>query len=133
MLRFLTAGESHGPCLTAIVEGLPAGLALSAEEIDRDLKRRQGGYGRGARQRIERDQVRFLGGVVKGKTIGAPLAMLIANRDWENWREREVPPWTKPRPGHADLAGAIKYGLDDMRLVAERASARETAARVSAV
>jgi len=131
MLRFLTAGESHGPCLTAIVEGLPAGLALSAEEIDRDLKRRQGGYGRGARQRIERDQVRFLGGGGKGKTIGAPLAMLIANRDWENWREREVPPWTKPRPGHADLAGAIKYGLDDMRLVAERASARETAARVA--
>jgi len=131
MLRFLTAGESHGPGLVAIVEGLPAGLKLSAEEIDRDLTRRQGGYGRGARQAIERDQVRFLGGLVGGVTIGAPLAMLIPNRDWENWREREIPAWTRPRPGHADLSGAIKYGLDDLRLVAERASARETAARVA--
>jgi len=131
MLRFLTAGESHGPCLTAIIEGLPAGLALSTEEVNRDLGRRQGGYGRGERQRIEHDQVRFLGGLVGGKTIGAPLAMLIPNRDWENWRERVLPPWTRPRPGHADLAGATKYALDDMRLVAERASARETAARVA--
>lgn len=131
MLRFLTAGESHGPCLTAIVEGLPAGLHLSAEEINKDLARRQGGYGRGARQRIERDEVRFLGGLMCGMTIGAPLSMMIANRDWENWRDREVPPWTKPRPGHADLAGAVKYGLQDMRLIAERASARETAARVA--
>ena len=131
MLRFLTAGESHGPCLTAILEGVPANLPLSSEEIDRELRRRQGGYGRGDRQRIEQDCVRFLGGLVKGKTIGAPLAMLIANRDWENWREREVAPWTRPRPGHADLAGAIKYGLGDLRLVAERASARETAARVA--
>ena len=131
MLRFLTAGESHGPCLTAIVEGLPAGLALRAEDVNRDLSRRQGGYGRGARQLIERDQVRFLGGLVGGKTIGAPLAILIPNRDWENWRERVVPPWTRPRPGHADLPGAQKYAIDDMRLVAERASARETAARVA--
>ncbi len=131
MLRFLTAGESHGPCLTAIVEGLPAGLTLGQDDIDRDLRRRQAGYGRGARQRIERDRVRFLGGLVDGKTIGAPLAMLVANRDWENWRERQVPAWTRPRPGHADWAGAMKYGLDDMRLVAERASARETAARVA--
>ena len=131
MLRFLTAGESHGPGLVAIVEGLPAGLKLSAEDIDRDLSRRQGGYGRGARQAIERDQVRFLAGLVGGMTIGAPLAMLITNRDWENWREREIPAWTRPRPGHADLAGAKKYGLDDLRLVAERASARETAARVA--
>ena len=131
MLRFLTAGESHGPCLTTIVEGLPAGLALGGDDVDGDLRRRQGGYGRGGRQRIERDAVRFLSGLHKGVTIGAPLAMLIANRDWENWREREVAPWTKPRPGHADLAGSIKYGLDDLRLVAERASARETAARVA--
>ena len=131
MLRFLTAGESHGPGLSAIVEGLPAGLPLSAGDIDRDLRRRQKGYGRGKRQRIEQDEVRFLGGLVNGVTIGAPLAMLIANRDWENWRERDVPAWTKPRPGHADLAGAQKYGLSDMRLVAERASARGTAARVA--
>jgi chorismate synthase len=131
MLRFLTAGESHGPCLEAIVEGLPAGLHLSTEEIDRELGRRQGGYGRGARQAIEHDRVRFLGGLINGMTIGAPLAMLIANRDWENWCERAVAPWTRPRPGHADLAGARKYALNDLRLVAERASARETAARVA--
>ncbi len=132
MLRFLTAGESHGPALVTIVEGLPAGLPLVPDDIDRDLKRRQAGYGRGGRQRIESDCVRFLSGLVGGKTIGSPLAMFIANRDYENWRERIVPPWTRPRPGHADLAGAIKYGLTDMRLVAERASARETAARVAA-
>lgn len=131
VLRFLTAGESHGPGLVAIVEGLPAGLKIGTEDIDRELSRRQGGYGRGARQTIERDQVRFLAGWVNGMTIGAPLAMLIPNRDWENWRDREIPPWTRPRPGHADLAGAIKYGLNDLRLVAERASARETAARVA--
>lgn len=131
MLRFLTAGESHGPALTAIIDGLPAGLALEAEAIDRDLRRRQGGYGRGGRQRIERDQVTFTGGLVNGVTIGAPLAIQIANRDWENWRSRDVPAWRRPRPGHADLAGAIKYGLDDLRLIAERASARETAARVA--
>ena len=131
MLRFLTAGESHGPCLLAIVEGLPAGLPLDAQSIDEDLQRRQGGYGRGGRQRIEHDQVRFLAGLYQGHSIGSPLAMMITNRDWENWREREIPPWTRPRPGHADLAGAIKYGLSDLRLVAERASARETAARVA--
>lgn len=132
MLRMLTAGESHGPCLTAIVEGLPAGLPIAAEEIDRDLRRRQGGYGRGARQRIERDAVRLLSGLAGGVTIGAPVSLLIANRDYENWREREVPPWTRPRPGHADLAGAHKYALSDLRLVAERASARGTAAQVAA-
>ncbi len=131
MLRFLTAGESHGPCLVAIVEGLPAGLPLSPEEIDRDLQRRQGGYGRSGRQRIEKDRVEILSGVAQGKTIGSPLALCIRNRDWENWRDREEPPWTVPRPGHADLAGGIKYGLEDLRLVAERASARETAARVA--
>jgi len=131
MLRFVTAGESHGPALTAIIDGLPAGLALDAEQIDRDLRRRQGGYGRGGRQRIERDHAEVTGGLVNGVTIGAPVAIQIANRDWENWRDRVVPPWRRPRPGHADLAGAIKYGLDDLRLVAERASARETAARVA--
>ncbi len=133
MLRFLTAGESHGPGLTVIVDGLPAGLPIAPEEINRDLARRQGGYGRGGRQHIERDEVQILGGVVEGKTIGAPLGMFIPNRDYENWRNRPIPRWTRPRPGHADLAGASKYGLlEDMRLVAERASARETAARVAA-
>ncbi|MHB0859279.1 MAG: chorismate synthase [Anaerolineae bacterium] len=132
MLRFLTAGESHGPCLTVLIDGLPAGLPLRGEDIDADLARRQQGYGRGGRQRIERDQVRVLSGVAGGRTTGAPVALQIDNRDWENWKDREVPPWTRPRPGHADLAGAIKYGLDDLRLVAERASARETAARVAA-
>ena len=131
MLRFLTAGESHGPCLVAIVEGLPAGLNLPDEAINRDLARRQSGYGRGGRQQIERDAVRFLGGLHKGVTIGSPLALMVTNHDWENWRERDVPAWTRPRPGHADLAGGIKYGLEDLRLVAERASARETAARVA--
>ena len=131
MLRFFTAGESHGPALTAIIDGLPAGLALDAEAIDRDLRRRQGGYGRGGRQRIECDHAEITGGLVNGMTIGAPLAIQIANRDWENWRDRVVSPWRRPRPGHADLAGASKYGLDDLRLVAERASARETAARVA--
>ena len=131
MLRFVTAGESHGPALTAIIDGLPAGLALDAEQIDRDLRRRQGGYGRGGRQRIERDHAEVTGGLMNGVTIGAPMAIQIANRDWENWRDRVVPPWRRPRPGHADLAGAIKYGLDDLRLVTERASARETAARVA--
>ncbi len=132
MLRFLTAGESHGPALTVIVDGLPAGLPLTPAEIDADLARRQRGYGRGGRQQIECDQVRILGGVIDGQTIGAPVALLIANRDYENWRERVEPAWTRPRPGHADLAGAIKHGLGDLRLVAERASARETAARVAA-
>jgi chorismate synthase len=131
MLRALTAGESHGPALISLLEGLPAGLTVDNAAIDRDLRRRQAGYGRGVRQQIESDQVRILSGVVQGVTIGSPLAMLIPNRDYENWRERDVPAWTRPRPGHADLPGAIKYGLDDMRLVAERASARETAARVA--
>jgi chorismate synthase len=131
MLRFLTAGESHGPCLTAIVEGLPAGLRLEEEVINHELARRQSGYGRGSRQRIEQDTVRFLAGLHDSLTIGSPLALLVANRDWENWRERQVPAWRRPRPGHADLAGSVKYGLDDLRLVAERASARNTAAIVA--
>ncbi len=130
-LRFLTAGESHGPCLTAIIEGMPAGLCLSEESINVDLRRRQGGYGRGQRMKIERDKVEILSGVARGLTIGAPVALRIENKDWANWKDRDVPPWTVPRPGHADLAGGIKYGLNDLRLVAERASARETAARVA--
>ncbi len=124
MLRFLTAGESHGPCLTGIVDGLPAGLALAEQAINDDLRRRQGGYGRGGRQSIEHDQVEIVGGLDRGRTTGAPLALRIANRDWENVRGKEQPPMTVPRPGHADLAGALKYGFTDMRPVAERASAR---------
>lgn len=135
MLRFLTAGESHGPCLTAIVEGLPAGLAVDVEVINRELKRRQGGYGRSERMVIEQDRAEILSGVIAGKTTGAPVALRIENRDWANWRDRwaagDLPRLGVPRPGHADYAGMIKYGLDDARLVLERASARETAARVA--
>ena len=135
MLRFLTAGESHGPCLTAIVEGLPAGLVVDVEAINRDLARRQDGYGRGGRMNIERDRVEILGGVIAGQTTGAPVALRIENRDWANWRDRwaagDLPTLTVPRPGHADYAGMVKYGLDDARPVLERASARETAARVA--
>jgi len=135
MLRFLTAGESHGPCLTAIVEGLPAGLAVDVDAINHDLSRRQGGYGRGGRMKIERDRVQILGGVIAGHTTGAPVALRIENRDWANWRERwasgDLPRLSVPRPGHADYAGMVKYGLDDARPVLERASARETAARVA--
>ncbi len=130
-LRFLTAGESHGPKLTAIIEGLPAGLRLTAEDIDRDLHRRQMGYGRGGRMAIERDQAQITGGVIADQTIGAPVSLVVENRDWANWKDRSAPAWTIPRPGHADLAGAIKYGLDDMRYIAERASARETTMRVA--
>jgi len=129
MLRFITAGESHGPGLTAIVEGLPAGLPLDSAAIDAELARRQSGYGRGARQQIERDHAEIVGGAANGVTIGAPVALWVENRDWANWRDRVIAPWTRPRPGHADLAGAAKYGLTDLRLVAERASARETASR----
>ncbi len=135
MLRFLTAGESHGPCLTAIVEGLPAGLVVDVEAINRDLARRQGGYGRGGRMNIERDRVEILSGVIAGQTTGAPVALRIDNRDWANWRDRwaagDLQTLTVPRPGHADYAGMVKYGLDDARPVLERASARETAARVA--
>jgi chorismate synthase len=131
VLRFLTAGESHGPCLTAIVEGLPAGLSVDVEAINRDLARRQIGVGRSARMRIETDRADILGGVVNGRTIGAPVVLRIENLDYANWRDKVVPPQTIPRPGHADLAGAVKYRLDDLRWVAERASARETAARVA--
>ena len=131
MLRFLTAGESHGPCLMAIVEGLPAGLPVDEEAINRDLRRRQSGYGRGGRMQIEKDRVELLGGVWQGRITGAPVTLRIENKDWANWRDRDPPAQTVPRPGHADYAGMIKYGLDDARRVAERASARETAARVA--
>jgi len=131
-LRFLTAGESHGPELTVIVEGMPAGVALSGDRIDAELVRRQQGYGRGARStKIERDHAEIVGGVAGGRTTGAPVAMRIANRDFANQSD-EPRPLTTPRPGHADLAGALKYGHADFRVVRERASARETAARVAA-
>lgn len=131
MLRFLTAGESHGPALIGIVEGLPAGLPVDIENIQRDLARRQIGVGKSARMRIEKDQVEILSGVAKGVTIGAPVALKIENLDYANWKDKPVPPQSIPRPGHADLAGAIKYGVDDLHWVAERASARETAMRVA--
>jgi chorismate synthase len=131
MLRFLTAGESHGPALTAIVEGLPAGLGLDEEAINFHLRRRQKGFGASGRMKIERDRVSISGGVLAGRTTGAPIAMQIENLDWANWAEKDIPAMTIPRPGHADLTGAIKYGYRDLRLALERASARETAARVA--
>jgi chorismate synthase len=139
-LRFTTAGESHGPGLVAIVEGLPAGLELDRERIDADMARRQLGHGRGGRMKIESDSVEIRAGVRHGKTLGSPVAVLVANRDYANWEER-MNPWPveagveevhTPRPGHADLAGLLKFGHDDVRNVLERASARETAARVAA-
>ena len=154
-LRFLTAGESHGRALGVIVEGIPAGLALTADAIEVDLARRQRGYGRGARQAIEHDRAQILAGVRHGTTLGSPILLEIANRDWENWTgvmqveplsdetaaellaqadegNKRSTPVTRVRPGHADLAGALKYGFNDVRNVLERASARETAARVAA-
>jgi len=153
--RFLTAGESHGPALSATLEGLPAGVPVTAEAIADDLRRRQGGYGRGARQAIEQDRAEILAGVRHGLTIGSPILLLVRNRDWENWTRvmqveplssaqadelaglaaegnRRAQPVTRLRPGHADLAGALKYGFSDARPVLERASARETATRVAA-
>jgi chorismate synthase len=144
MLRFTTAGESHGKALVAIVEGLPAGLPVSADWVDRELARRMQGYGRGARMKIERDHIEWLSGVRAGETLGSPVAMLIPNRDWANWEdvmayESSDPPGelrrrrvTRPRPGHADLAGLLKYDRIDGRDILERASARETTARVAA-
>lgn len=132
MIRLLTAGESHGPMLTAILEGIPAGLPLSNEDIDLELQRRQQGYGSGARMSIEKDQVRITAGVMNGHTTGAPIGLLVENRDFKNWKERDITPLTVPRPGHADLTGAIKYGYRELRLALERASARETTMRVAA-
>ena len=145
MIRFTTAGESHGPALVSVVEGIPAGLPLLAEHIAHELARRQQGYGRGRRMQIEQDHAQFLSGVRAGETIGSPIAMLIPNKDWKNWeaimdpapraedaaegRKRKV---TRVRPGHADLTGLLKYDRDDARDILERASARETAARVAA-
>ncbi len=144
MLRFTTAGESHGPALVSILEGVPAGLPLLAEQVDAELRRRQQGYGRGRRMQIESDAVELLSGVRAGETIGSPVAMLVRNRDWKNWQEimdpapREGDPAprrravTRPRPGHADLTGLLKYDRSDARDILERASARETTARVAA-
>jgi chorismate synthase len=145
MLRFLTAGESHGKALVAILEGVPAGLSIDFDAVTTQLRRRQGGYGRGRRMAIESDRAQAVSGIRHGVTTGAPIALLIPNKDWENWQKTmyveseqpadatgtERPSVTRPRPGHADLAGAVKYGHDDIRDVLERASARETAARVA--
>jgi chorismate synthase len=145
LFRFTTAGESHGPALAALVEGVPAGLALGADEIDRELRRRQGGYGRGGRMRIESDRAEILSGVRHGQTLGSPVTLLVRNRDWENWTAAMSPSPVEdeyddeamrrvffPRPGHADLVGALKYARQDARDVLERASARETTVRVAA-
>lgn len=144
MLRFTTAGESHGPALVSVLEGMPAGLPLLADHVNTELARRQQGYGRGRRMQIERDTVEFLSGVRAGQTIGSPISMLIANRDWKNWQDvmdpapRDGDPdprrraVTRVRPGHADLTGLLKYDRDDARDILERASARETTARVAA-
>jgi chorismate synthase len=143
MLRFQTAGESHGQALVAILSGMPAGLGVDFDYVNRELKRRQGGYGRGGRMKIESDTAQFLSGVRHGRTIGSPITLLISNHDWENWKEAlavEDRPQTRakhksltrPRPGHADLAGCLKYNFPEARYVLERASARETAARVAA-
>src|SRR5580693_1390277 len=143
MLRFVTAGESHGQALVAWISGLPAGVPVDMQFVSRELHRRQLGFGRGGRQRIEKDQADILAGVRHGKTIGAPIALRIENRDWKNW-EKALPvedsegaedaqrKLTAPRPGHADLPGALKYNFHDARYILERASARETAARVAA-
>ena len=131
MIRFLTAGESHGPMLTAIVEGLPAGLRIAPEDINVELRRRQQGYGSGGRMSIEHDEVGITSGVMNGMTTGAPIALLVENRDYKNWKEKDIAPMTTPRPGHADLTGAIKYGYRDLRIALERASARETTMRVA--
>ena len=139
-LRYLTAGESHGPSLTAIVEGLPANLSLNADDINRDLARRQEGHGRGGRMQIEKDRVAILSGVRWGDTLGSPITLSITNRDWANWEKKmsanaeeriEGIAVTHPRPGHADLSGVIKYRQDDARNILERSSARETAVRVA--
>jgi chorismate synthase len=140
MLRFLTAGESHGELLMGIIEGMPAGLLIRVTDIDRDLGRRQTGYGRGSRMKIEKDSVKIYTGVRWGRTLGSPIGLIIRNRDWENWRDKMSPDpmflnsaaaITRPRPGHADLSGSLKYGATDIRNIIERSSARETAMRVA--
>jgi chorismate synthase len=139
MIRYLTAGESHGKALVGILEGMPAGIEISAEYINRQLWRRQQGYGRGGRMKIETDKVEILSGIRFGKTLGSPIALMIQNKDWQNWKERMavegdgigIEKITIPRPGHADYSGAMKYGFDDLRNVIDRASARETAMRVA--
>src|SRR6202171_2979757 len=142
MLRFETAGESHGECLVATLTGLPAGVPVSLDAVNRELWRRQQGYGRGGRMKIETDQVEIVAGVRHSKTIGSPIAIIIRNKDWKNWTEAlpiedidgaedKKKPLTRPRPGHADLAGALKHDFHDARYVLQRASARETTARVA--
>src|SRR5512147_727500 len=131
-LRFLTAGESHGPSLTAILDGMPAGLSIAPDAINKELARRQQGYGSGGRMKIEKDTVQILGGVMAGETTGAPIALLVQNDDHVKWKGKPVEPMTAPRPGHADLTGAVKYGYKDLRPALERASARETTMRVAA-
>ena len=131
-LRFLTAGESHGPSLTTILDGLPAGLPLTTEIINKELARRQQGYGSGGRMKIEKDTVQILGGVMGGETTGAPIALLVQNDDHVKWKGKAIEPMTAPRPGHADLTGAVKYGYKDLRPALERASASETTMRVAA-
>ncbi|SET86557.1 chorismate synthase [Enterococcus malodoratus] len=141
-MRYLTAGESHGPELTTIIEGVPAGLTLSVEAINHELSRRQGGYGRGGRMKIEKDQVRITSGIRYGKTLGSPITMIVENRDWKNWqkvmsveavaeKDEKLRRVSKPRPGHADLVGGMKYHHSDLRNVLERSSARETTMRVA--
>lgn len=140
MLRYLTAGESHGELLMGIIEGMPAGLLIRVTDLDRDLARRQAGYGRGGRMKIEKDSVKIYTGVRWGRTLGSPVGIMVRNKDWDNWRDKMSPdpmflnsaaPVTRPRPGHADLAGALKYGCTDIRNILERSSARETAMRVA--
>lgn len=140
MLRYLTAGESHGELLMGIIEGIPSGLLIRVTDIDRDLARRQGGYGRGNRMKIEKDAVKIYTGVRWGRTMGSPVGLMVRNKDWENWRDKMSPDpmflnsadqVTRPRPGHADLAGVLKYGSMDLRCILERSSARETAMRVA--
>ena len=130
-IKFLTSGESHGPGLVAILEGIPAGLELSIEKINSELTRRQKGYGAGPRMKIETDKVDVIGGYMQGETTGGPISVIIQNRDHKRWKGEVIPPYTAPRPGHADLTGVIKYGYKDLRPALERASARETAARVA--
>jgi len=130
-LRFLTAGESHGPSLTAILDGMPAGLAIAPEIINKELARRQKGYGSGGRMKIEKDTVQIPGGVMADETTGAPIALLVQNDDHVKWKGKQVEPMTAPRPGHADLTGAVKFGYKDLRPALERASARETTMRVA--